>query len=77
MKFSNDWVVFYLENCLKFSTFEGYMFCTLLLLLYVKNIIDNTYFDNSESETELPDFSTLKPFDMEPGKKKVNGKNYA
>ena len=53
------------------------MFRTLLLLLYVKNITDNTYFDNSESETELPDFSTLKPFDMETGKKKVNGKNYA
>ena len=35
----------------------------------------NTSSDNSESEKELPDFSTLKPFDMEP-RKKVSNKNY-
>ena len=36
----------------------------------------NTSSDNSKSEVELPDFSTLKPFDMKP-RKKVNDKNYA
>ena len=58
------------------------MFCTLILLSYVKNSIYcmadnncNTSSDNSESKTELPDFSTLKPFDMEP-MKKVSDKNY-
>ena len=35
----------------------------------------NTSSDNSESVTELSDFSTLKPFDMDPTKK-VNDKNY-
>ena len=35
----------------------------------------NNSSDNSESETELPDLSTLKPFEMEP-RKNVNGKNY-
>ena len=29
----------------------------------------NTSSNNFESERELPDFSTLKPFDMEPRKK--------
>ena len=58
------------------------MFCALILLCYVKNSIYsmadnnfNTSSDNSESEKELPDFSTLKPFDMEP-RKKVSNKNY-
>ena len=36
----------------------------------------NTSSDNSESETELPDFSTLKPSDMEP-RKIVSDKNSA
>ena len=36
----------------------------------------NTSSDNSESETELPDLSTLKPFDMEP-RKKASDENYA
>ena len=31
--------------------------------------------DNSESETELPDSSILKPFDMEP-RKTVSDKSY-
>ena len=35
----------------------------------------NTSFSNSESERKLPDFNTLKPFDMEP-REKVSGKNY-
>ena len=35
----------------------------------------NTSSNNFESERELPDFSTLKPFDMEP-RKKVNNRNY-
>ena len=36
----------------------------------------NTSSNNSESETELPDFHILKPFNMELGKK-VSNKNYA
>ena len=36
----------------------------------------NTSSDNSEPERELPGFSTLKPFEMEP-RKKVGDKNYA
>ena len=58
------------------------MFCTLILLLYVKNNIynmthnnSNTSFDNSESETKLLDFSTVNPFDMEI-KTKVSYKNF-
>ena len=35
---------------------------------------DNTSFDNAESETELSDFSTLKPFNKEL-KKNVSDKN--
>lgn len=35
----------------------------------------NTSSNNPQSETELPGFSTLKPFDMDP-RKKVNDKNY-
>ena len=35
----------------------------------------HSFSHNSESETELPDFSTLKSFDMEP-RKKVSNKNY-
>ena len=55
------------------------MFCALILLTYVKSsiysMVDNnninnnnssTSSDNSELETELPDFSILKPFKMEP-----------
>ena len=53
------------------------MFCALVLLPYVKssiyNIADNnsnnTSLDNSEPATELPDFSILKPFNVEPRKK--------
>ena len=58
------------------------MFCTLILLLYVKNNIynmthnnSNTSSDNSESETKLSDFSTVNPFDMEI-RKKVSYKNF-
>ena len=36
----------------------------------------NTLFNNSESEIELPDFITLKPFNIDP-RKKVSDKNYA
>ena len=36
----------------------------------------NTSFNNSESETELPNFSILKPFDMEP-RKKVSDEHHA
>ena len=53
------------------------MFYTFLLP-YAKNSIysmadnnSNASSNNSESETELPGFSTLKPFDMEPRKKSV------
>ena len=35
----------------------------------------NTSSGNSKSETELPDFSTLKPFEMEP-RKSLSDKNY-
>ena len=35
----------------------------------------NTSFDNSEPETELTYFSTLKPYEMEP-RKNVSDKNY-
>ena len=35
----------------------------------------NTSSDKSELETELPDFSTLKPFDIEP-RKNVSDENY-
>ena len=58
------------------------MFCTLILLLYVKNNIynmthnnSNTSSDNSESETKLLDVSTVNPFDMEI-KTKVSYKNF-
>ena len=51
------------------------MFCALILLPYIKSSIysmaDNNYNNsshNSEFETELPNFSTLKLFDMEPKK---------
>ena len=33
------------------------------------DINSNTSCNNSGSEKELPDFSTLKPFKIEPGKK--------
>ena len=36
----------------------------------------NTFSDNSEPETELPGFSILKAFNMEPSKK-INDKNYS
>ena len=56
------------------------MFCALVLLPYVKSSIysiadnnsNNTSSDNSERETELPDFSILKPFNMEPRKKVID-----
>ena len=53
-----------------------------MLLAYVKNsfynMVDNnskTSSDNSEPEIDLSDFSTLKPFDMEP-RKKASDENY-
>ena len=49
------------------------MFCVLILLPHVKNSMykmtlnnSNTSSHNSESEKELPGFSTLKLFDMKP-----------
>ena len=52
------------------------MFCPLISLPHLQNSIynmtdnnSNTSSNNSEFETELPDFSTIKPFDMEPRKK--------
>ena len=57
------------------------MFCALISLQFVKSSVynmannSNNSSDNSESETELPDLSTLKPFEMEP-RKNVNSKNY-
>ena len=59
------------------------MFSALILLPDIKMYIcimgdndSNTSSNNSESETELPDFHILKPFSMELGKK-VSIKNYA
>ena len=52
-------------------------FITICKKNSVCHISDNnskTCSDNSESETELPDFSTPKPFDMEP-RKKVSDEN--
>ena len=59
------------------------MFCALILLPYVKNSIysmaDNNSTvssENSDPDTELPEFSVLKLFDMKPKEKKVSNKNY-
>ena len=58
------------------------MSCALILLPYVKNSIysmadnnSNTSSDNSKPEPELPGFSILEPFNMEP-RKKVSDKSY-
>ena len=55
----------------------------MILIAYINNSIysmadnnSNTSFNNSESETELPNISTLKPFDMEP-RKKVSDEHHA
>ena len=57
------------------------MFCVLILLPHVKNSMykmtlnnSNTSSHNSESEKELPGFSTLKLFDMKP-REKCSDKN--
>ena len=63
--------------------YQTNMFCALVLLPYVKSSIysiadnnsNNTSLDNSEPETELPDFSILKPFNMEPRKKVIDKNN--
>ena len=59
------------------------MFCALILLPYVKNSIysmaDNNSTvssENSDPDTELPEFSILKLFNMKPKEKKVCNKNY-
>ena len=56
--------------------YQTNMFCTLILLPYRKpnhyNRTDNNFgtsSDNSASNTEFPDFSTLKILDKEPRKK--------
>ena len=58
------------------------MFSASILSPDVKNSIysvagdnSNTSTDSPESEADLPDFSTLRPFDMDP-RKKVSNKNY-
>ena len=57
------------------------MFCSLILLPYVNNSIyimtnnNSTFQRENVFETELPDFSTLKLFNMEP-RKNVSQKNY-
>lgn len=57
------------------------MFCSLILLPYVNNSIyimtnnNSTFLRENVFETELPDFSTLKLFNMEP-RKNVSQKNY-
>lgn len=57
------------------------MFCSLILLPYVNNSIyimtnnNSIFLRENVFETELPDFSTLKLFNMEP-RKNVSQKNY-
>ena len=59
------------------------MFCALILLPCVKSCVysmaddnSNASSNNSEPETQLPDFITKKLSEMEP-RRKVSEKNYA
>ena len=49
--------------------FFFFFFYLILFYSIVKSSIYMVFFDNSESDTEWPDFSTLKSFNIEPRKK--------
>ena len=58
-----------LENILKLSPFEFYYNMSKKSSIFsIFDNYSNTFSDNSQSETEWFDFSTLKPFDIEPRK---------
>ena len=54
--------------------FDFITICKKNRVCHISDNNSNTSSDNSESEAELPDFSTLKPIDMEP-RKKVSDEN--